>query len=168
MGRKLLSYDDAVKLLGGQSKVLSGLTALAGAGLAGVGLVGLAHGAVPAAVGLFELKDEVARITQAVMATLQKRLTGLNRFKRSELLEAAHAVLVVSAFFDALDRRFGTAGKVLYLLLGHWVISIRDGRAIFEQFLILFHWKLHRIVVVHQYNHDHENHRLRCRNADRA
>jgi hypothetical protein len=98
MGKKTLGYDDAVKLLGSESKVVAALSKLAGAGL-----VALSASGVPAALGLFDLKNEVADLGQEAVKTLRKRLTGLGRFKRSELLEAAHAVLVVSAFFTALD-----------------------------------------------------------------
>jgi hypothetical protein len=107
MGRKLLGYDDAVKLLGGECKVVTALNNLAGATL-----IGLSVGGVPAAAGLFELKDEIARFSQNAVKVLRRRLIGMARFKRSELLEAAHAVLVVSAFFvalDDLDTELGTA-----------------------------------------------------------
>jgi len=107
MGRKLLGYDDAIKLLGGQCKVVTALGNLAGATLAVLSVSG-----VPAALGLFPLKDEIVRLSQDAVKVLQRRLTGLGRFKRSELLEAAHTVLVVSAFFnalDSLDAELGTA-----------------------------------------------------------
>jgi hypothetical protein len=90
VGRKLLGYDDAVKLLGGECKVVTALNNLAGATL-----IGLSIGGVPAAAGLFEVKDEIARLSQNAVKVLRRRLTGMGRFKRSELLEAAHAVLVV-------------------------------------------------------------------------
>ena len=98
MGKKLLSYSDAVKLLGGESRVVAALSKLTGAGL-----TLLSAGGVDAALHFFELKNEVNDLSQYAVVALRKRLTGLNRFKRSELLEAAHAVLVVSAFFAALD-----------------------------------------------------------------
>jgi NACHT N-terminal Helical domain 7 len=103
MSRKRLSYEDAVKLLGGESRLVAAVGKLAAAGLSAMSLAGLAHGNVPAAVGMFELKDEIVSQGQETVKVLRQRLTGLSRFKRSELLEAAHAVLVVSAFFAALD-----------------------------------------------------------------
>ena len=107
MGRKLLGYNDAVKLLGGECKVVTALSSLAGASI-----TGLSVGGVPAALGLFSLRDEIARFSQEAVKVLRRKLTGMGRFKRSELLEAAHAVLVVSAFFaalDDLDAELGTA-----------------------------------------------------------
>jgi hypothetical protein len=77
MGRKLLGYDDAVKLLGGESTIVAALSKLAGAGLAGAGLVGLAHSNVPAAVGLFELKNEIVSLSQETVRTLRHHLTRL-------------------------------------------------------------------------------------------
>ncbi len=97
MARKPLSYLDAVKLLGGDSRTVAGLSRVAGVGLA------VASAGSSAALSLFGLKDEVERLGQEGVVALRKRFAGLNRFKRSELIEAAHAVLVVSAFFAALD-----------------------------------------------------------------
>lgn len=98
MGRKPLSYVDAVKLLGGESRVVAALSKLAGTGLSVV-----SFGGSTAALSLFELKGEVERLGQYAVVAMRSRFVGLSRFKRSELLEAAHAVLVVSSFFTALD-----------------------------------------------------------------
>jgi hypothetical protein len=97
MRRKPLSYADAVVLLGGKSKLVTALSKVAGAGLT-VASVGS-----DTALSLFDLKGEVERLGQDAAVTLRNKLMGLNRFDRSELLQAAHAVLVVSAFFAALD-----------------------------------------------------------------
>ena len=96
MTKRRLSYDDAIKLLGGQSKWATLLGKAAGAGLASVPVVG-------PALTFLDLKDEVEQAGQTAITALRNKLTGLSRFKRSELIEAAHAVLVVSAFFAALD-----------------------------------------------------------------
>jgi hypothetical protein len=96
MTRRRLTYGDAVKLLGGQSKWASLLGKAACAGLASVPVVG-------PALTFLDLRDDVEQAGQSAIAALRGRLTGLSRFKRSELLEAAHAVLVISAFFTALD-----------------------------------------------------------------
>jgi hypothetical protein len=97
MRTKPLTYVDAVVLLGGQSRVVAGLANLAGAGLA------VASAGHSVALSLFGLKDEVESLGQKAVVTLRNRIKKLNRFKRSEMLEAAHAVLVVTAFFAALD-----------------------------------------------------------------
>lgn len=98
MGKKTLSYGDAVKLLGGQSRVVSVLSRFAGAGL-----TVLSAGGVDVVLSLFDLKNEVSQLSEDAVVSLRNRLTKIDRFSRSELLEAAHAVLVVSAFFAALD-----------------------------------------------------------------
>src|SRR5690242_16543066 len=103
MSRRQLSYLDAVKLLGGENKLVALGGNLAGAGLTAVSIVGLAHGNIPAAIGLLQLRDEFVGQGQEAVKALRQRLTGLSRFSRSELLQAAHAVLVVGAFFAALD-----------------------------------------------------------------
>jgi len=102
-----LTYRDAAKLLGAKSAVLDAMSKLAGAGLTAA-----SAGGSDLALSLFDLKGEVERLGQDAVATLRNRVTRLGRFQRSELLEAAHAVLVVTAFFaalDDLDRQLGTA-----------------------------------------------------------
>jgi hypothetical protein len=107
MRRKLLSYADAAKLLGGESAAITALGKLAG-----TSLTVASAGGIDLALHLFDVKEETERLSQDAIRTLRQRLTGLHRFKRSELIEAAHAVLVVSAFFSALDdldEELGTA-----------------------------------------------------------
>jgi hypothetical protein len=97
MGKQRLSYNDAVKLLGGDSKVMALLGKAAGAGLASVPAVG-------PVLAFLDLKDDVEQAGQTALSALRTKLTGLSRFNRSQLIEAAHAVLVTSAFFDTLDE----------------------------------------------------------------
>jgi hypothetical protein len=108
MRRKLLSYADAAKLLGGESAVITALGKLAG-----TSLTVASAGGVDLALHLFEVKEETERLSQDAIRTLRERLTGLHRFKRNELIEAAHAVLVVSAFFSALDDLDSELGAAL-------------------------------------------------------
>ncbi|KAA9381903.1 hypothetical protein F5972_03555 [Microbispora cellulosiformans] len=98
MGNKPLSYTDAVKLLGGSSRVITALSRLAGGTLT----VASAGGS-DVALSLFDLKGEVDQLSQSLFATLRDRVRGLSRFRRTELIEAAHAVVVAAAFFSALD-----------------------------------------------------------------
>jgi hypothetical protein len=104
---KPLSYRDAAKLLGARNRLLDAMSKLAAAGLT----VASAGGS-DAALSLFDLKGEVDRLGQDVAVTLHSKVTGLGRFQRSELLEAAHAVIVITAFFaalDDLDQQLGAA-----------------------------------------------------------
>lgn len=97
---KRLSYGDAVRLLGGQdSKTVSALDKLAG----GVLLGGAAAG-VPGMLTLFGAKAEAARFGHELVRKLSERRGGLSRYNRTQRLEAAHAVLVVTAYFEALQE----------------------------------------------------------------
>ncbi|MEV4296941.1 NACHT domain-containing protein [Microbispora rosea] len=88
--RKGISYAYAVRLLGQESK------------LAKV-LAGTLVGAVPG-LSLLDVKDEAVRLAGEATGRLRDRVTGLNRYDRTARLEAAQAVLVVAAFFEALDE----------------------------------------------------------------
>jgi hypothetical protein len=96
---KRLSYGDAARLLGGQdSKIVSALDKVAG----GV-LLGGAAGGVPGMLTLFGAKAEAVRFGHALVRNLSERRGGLSRYSRTQRLEAAHAVLVVTAYFEALE-----------------------------------------------------------------
>ena len=97
---KRLSYGEAVRLLGGQdSKIVSALDKLAG----GVLLGGAAAG-VPGMLTLFGAKGEAVRLGHELVRKLSERRGGLSRYSRTQRLEAAHAVLVVTAYFEALHE----------------------------------------------------------------
>ncbi|GAA1621648.1 NACHT domain-containing protein [Actinoplanes couchii] len=92
-----LSYADAARLLGGQdSRIVTALEKSAG---------WLMLGAAPGAaeiLGLFDAKVELVRLSHDLVRTLSERRNGLSRYDRTARLEAAHTVLAVSAFFEAL------------------------------------------------------------------
>ncbi|MEU6427429.1 hypothetical protein ABZ860_16185 [Microbispora sp. NPDC046973] len=88
--RKGIGYADAVRLLGQESTVAKVLT-------------GTLVGAVPV-LSLFDVKDEAVRLAGEAAGRLRDRVTGLNRYDRTARLEAAQAVLVVAAFFEALGK----------------------------------------------------------------
>jgi hypothetical protein len=97
---KRLNYSDAVRLLGGQdSKIVSALDKFAG----GVLLSGAAIG-LPGMLTLLGVKSEVVRLSQELVRKLSERRGGLSRYSRTQRLEAAHAVLVVTAYLDALEK----------------------------------------------------------------
>jgi hypothetical protein len=85
---QVLSYADAVRLLGGRdSKVVDALEALANGAMLGV--------AVP-------VPAEFVRLGHQLVRGLSDRHSGLSRYGRTQRLEAAHAVIVVTAYFEAL------------------------------------------------------------------
>ncbi|MEV6494385.1 hypothetical protein AB0M20_38055, partial [Actinoplanes sp. NPDC051633] len=93
-----LRYADAVKLLGGQTPEIKALDNLLGGALAVA-----TGGGSDLALGLFDAKAEVIRLGHVLTDRLHERLRGLGRFDRTMRLEAAHGVLVVTAFFEAVD-----------------------------------------------------------------
>ncbi|MFD9903450.1 NACHT domain-containing protein [Streptomyces sp. NPDC059063] len=109
-----MSYADAVRLLGGADSpaltVLDRLTS--GALLVATG------GGSQLAMSLFDATGELTRLSQSLLAGLGERARGLGRFDRTQRLAAAHAVVVLTAYFDTvteldlpLARREFTVGR---------------------------------------------------------
>ncbi|MGB6163502.1 MAG: hypothetical protein WBF75_13220 [Pseudonocardiaceae bacterium] len=95
-----LSYADAVKLLGGrENRTVAALDRLVG----GILLVASAAGA-GFALSLLAPKSELARLSGDLVSGLAERLRGVSRLGRSERLAAAHAVIVLTAYFEALRQ----------------------------------------------------------------
>jgi NACHT N-terminal Helical domain 7 len=98
--RRQFSYPDAVKLLGPvDSKVLAAFERIAGGALLAAAAFGM-----PQALALLEARTEVAQLGQKLIQGLGEKLSGRARYSRTERLLAAHSVIVVTAFFDALAR----------------------------------------------------------------
>jgi hypothetical protein len=95
---RTLSYSDAVRLLGGGgNKAVAAVDKLLG------GLL-LAASAVSGGfvVSLFSQGRQLASLSHSLVSRLDERLLGLGRFDRSERLAAAHSVIVLTAYFEAL------------------------------------------------------------------
>ncbi|MFG1606280.1 NACHT domain-containing protein [Actinoplanes sp. NPDC049265] len=98
MGTRPLSYRDAARLLGVPDNPLVKIVgAVTGAGAAAVTLATLG------ANDFFALRAEVINWGNAAVDGLRERITGVSRFDRTERLAAAHAVVVVTSFYEALD-----------------------------------------------------------------
>ncbi|RFU41055.1 hypothetical protein DZF91_13870 [Actinomadura logoneensis] len=110
-----ISYKDAVKILGGGSPVVEALDRLMG----GILLTATAGGS-ELALSLFDAKGELGRLSGELVSGLGDRMRGLSRFSRTQRLEAARKVLMLTAFFDALAeadlpedlRRFSRADQL--------------------------------------------------------
>jgi hypothetical protein len=100
-----LTYADAVKVLGG-----SGPLAHAVDNLLGGALTVATAGGSNLAISLFDAKTEVVRLGGLVTAKIADTVRGLGRHDRSERLQAAHTVLVVTAFFEEFDNCLTLAG----------------------------------------------------------
>lgn len=91
--RALLSYRDAVVLLGGESaltRVLDNASSVALFGLGGI--------------DLFDARAEAVRLGDGLIRRLRDKLKGLSRYDRTQRLAAAHAVIVISAYLEALGE----------------------------------------------------------------
>ncbi|MGW7412061.1 NACHT domain-containing protein [Streptomyces sp. NPDC054863] len=98
-GRRLLSYRDAVAILGGDSEALSAADQVLGGALSAA-----TGGASDAVLGLFGAQGRVLRIGRDLTAGLRDRLGSSERADRTEKIAAAHAVLVITAFFEAMEE----------------------------------------------------------------
>jgi len=101
-----LTYADALRILGHRkSRLVSALDAVGSMGLTVWATAAAATGTdVGVPLNLFELKNDVVRHGHELVARAADRRSGLSRFDRTQRLAAAHAVLVISAYFDALDE----------------------------------------------------------------
>jgi hypothetical protein len=94
-----LCYTDAVRLLGGQDeKVVASLDLLVGglvraASVTGAGFV----------LSLFDPSSPLVRLSNDLVRGLRERASGLSRVSRSERLAAAHAVVVLVAYFESVS-----------------------------------------------------------------
>lgn len=101
-----LTYADALKILGFQkSRLVKFLDAVASAGLASwaasAALSGKEAG-IP--LGLYEVKNDVLGFAHQIVRKVSEWRSGLSRFDRTQRLAAAHAVLIISSYFEALDE----------------------------------------------------------------
>ncbi|MDN3351556.1 hypothetical protein [Actinomadura sp. DC4] len=101
-----LTYVDALKILGDrQSRLVGLLDGVMSAGLATWAATAWTMGADSSApMNLFDLKDEVVRFGHESVRRVSERRSGLSRYDRTQRLAAAHAVLVVSSYFETIDR----------------------------------------------------------------
>jgi hypothetical protein len=89
-------YDCSV---GREDRTVAALDRLAG----GLLLVASAAG-VGFALSLFDPKLELARLSGDLVSGLADRMRGLSRVGRSKRLAAAHAVIVLTAYFESLQE----------------------------------------------------------------
>ncbi|MCU7725797.1 ATP-binding protein [Actinoplanes sp. KI2] len=98
MRSRPLCYADAARLLGSaDSPVMKLLAAASGAAATAVS-VGTLGGS-----DIFALRGELIAWGNAAVTGLRERLSGVRRFDRTERLVAAHAIIVLTAFYEALD-----------------------------------------------------------------
>ncbi|MCG5439606.1 NACHT domain-containing protein [Micromonospora foliorum] len=94
-----LSYADAVRLLGGEnSRFVTWFDKLTG-----WSLLGASVGGMPGALSIFDAKAEFVRLGHELVRNVSDQRSGLSRYDRTQRLEAAHAVIAVTSFFEALN-----------------------------------------------------------------
>ncbi|MEV4534791.1 hypothetical protein AB0J82_13270 [Asanoa sp. NPDC049518] len=92
-----LSYAYAARLLGGgESRLVKALDAATGGLLLGL------SGPVPGVLSLFDAKSEFIRLSHELVRKASEHRSGLSRYDRTQRFEAAHTVIVIAAFFEAL------------------------------------------------------------------
>nr|WP_052478469.1 ATP-binding protein [Kibdelosporangium sp. MJ126-NF4]CEL18317.1 hypothetical protein [Kibdelosporangium sp. MJ126-NF4]CTQ97801.1 hypothetical protein [Kibdelosporangium sp. MJ126-NF4] len=93
------TYADAVKLLGGNdSKAVRALDSILGTALLGGSVLSVLD-----LLGWFDAKGEFIRLSKDLVASVSSRRAE-SRADRTQRLHAAHSVIVVVAFFEALDE----------------------------------------------------------------
>ncbi|WP_238006832.1 NACHT domain-containing protein [Dactylosporangium sp. AC04546] len=95
-----LSYADAVRLLdgspgGGAEHALGGALLVASAATGGT---------APMVLSLFDVKNELMRVSRWLVTQADRITRGHGRVDRSARLRAAHSVIVVANLFGALDE----------------------------------------------------------------
>ncbi|MGW3352712.1 NACHT domain-containing protein [Nonomuraea rubra] len=91
--RQIITYQDAVALLGGPAGVSSLLDKASSLVLFGTG-----------GIDLFDARAEAVRLGDAFLRGLRDKVKGLSRYDSTQRLAAAHSVIVVTAFLDALGE----------------------------------------------------------------
>ncbi|MET8758375.1 hypothetical protein [Lentzea sp. NPDC004782] len=94
--RRTYSYREAVQILGGKDHpTVAALDKLLGGALL-AGSLGLWQ-----VLALFDAKPDFTRLLSDLANKVSEKRRGLNRYSRTQRLHAAHAVIVITAFFEA-------------------------------------------------------------------
>ncbi|GIF46486.1 hypothetical protein DFJ67_8341 [Asanoa ferruginea] len=97
MARRL-GYADAARLLGGgESPLINALDKATGGLMLGLSI------AIPGVLSWFDAKAEFIRLSHELIRGVSERRSGLSRYDRTQRFEAAHTVIVVVAFFEAIE-----------------------------------------------------------------
>src|ERR1700678_2663544 len=104
--RDQMRYKDAVRLLGeGDSALVNALDRALGLGLLAVTAFSPAN-----ALPFFDVKSELITQLHKLVNGLKERIRNSERLEYEQLLTAAHAVIVVTAFTELLAERIKKLG----------------------------------------------------------
>ncbi|MEJ2853714.1 MULTISPECIES: NACHT domain-containing protein [unclassified Saccharothrix] len=120
---KVLTYEGALRLLGKHDeKWIKRVDALLGGAILGAGVVALLGNPLAAPVVVFtalwgwvDQKNEAIRLVSQALTALPGRRRAVAHSERVEQMTAAHTVLVVSAYFEALREALGDDYELLEL-----------------------------------------------------
>lgn len=99
MVRRQIAYVDALKILGAEdSRLLAVIDRLLGGAI----LVGASATGHLELLSLLHSRDELVKQTGKLLSGFGLRVRGARQTSRAELLVAAHAVVAVNAYFEAL------------------------------------------------------------------
>ena len=84
---------------GGESKLLAFLDDASSVALMGLDTL-----------DLFEAKGEAVKLADKALKGLGQRLRGLDALTRTERLTAAHWIIVITAFFEAVEEHLNAVG----------------------------------------------------------
>lgn len=110
-GRRGLTIDDALRILGaGESNLVKVADRVRRGATVSAALATLG------AVDLFDVGAEVMIWARSLASRLDERRSGASRYNRTQLIEAAHGVVVVSSLHEALADVAGHRGTGLWAL----------------------------------------------------
>jgi hypothetical protein len=98
--RKTYSYNEAVKILGGREHpIVAAMDKLLNGALL-AGSLGLWQ-----VLDLFDAKPDFIRLSNELISKVSEKRRKVSRYTRTQQLHAAHAVLVMTAFFEAFEEQ---------------------------------------------------------------
>lgn len=98
--RKTYSYNEAVKILGGREHpIVAAMDKLLNGALL-AGSLGLWQ-----VLDLFDAKPDFIRLSNELISKVSEKRRKVSRYTRTQQLHAAHAVLVMTAYFDAFEEQ---------------------------------------------------------------
>lgn len=98
--RKTYSYNEAVQILGGsEHPIVAKMDKLLNFGLL-AGSLGMLQ-----VLDLFDAKPDFIKLSNDLISRVSEKRRGVSRHTRTQQLHAAHAVLVMTAFFEAFDEQ---------------------------------------------------------------